>query len=48
MMGRPFNIRTVGFGSYKSSSTWTDSMGTGILTMTGTADKTGKVITSGG
>ena len=51
MMGRPFSgIGTFGFDNYKKKfvSTWTDSMGTGILTTTSTADKTGKVITSWG
>ncbi len=51
MMGQPFSgIGTVGFDNYKKKfvSTWVDSMGTGITSMTGTADKTGKVITSWG
>ncbi len=51
MMGQPFSgIGVTGFDNYKKKfvSTWQDSMGTGILTMTGSADKAGKVLTSWG
>jgi hypothetical protein len=51
MMGGPFSgIGTTGFDNYKKKfvSTWVDSMGTGIMTMSGTFDKAGKVITSWG
>ncbi|MEO8587486.1 MAG: DUF1579 domain-containing protein [Acidobacteriota bacterium] len=51
MMGQPFSgIGVTGYDNYKKkfTSTWVDSMGTGIMEMTGTADKTGKVITSWG
>ena len=48
MMGQPFT--GVGFVGYdnalkKYQTTWMDSAGTGILTMTGAYDKTGKVLT---
>lgn len=51
MMGQPFSgIGVTGFDNYRKKflSTWIDSMGTGIMSMTGTADKAGKVITSWG
>jgi hypothetical protein len=51
MMGQPFSgIGVTGFDNYRKKfvSTWVDSMGTGIMSMAGTADKTGKVITSWG
>jgi hypothetical protein len=51
MMGQPFSgIGVTGFDNYKKKfvSTWVDSMGTGIMSMAGTADETGKVITSWG
>lgn len=51
MMGGPFSgIGVTGFDNYKKkfTSTWIDSMGTAIMTMTGSFDKSGKVITSWG
>ncbi len=51
MMGGPFSgIGVTAFDNYKKKfvSTWVDSMGTGIMMMTGTFDKAGKVITSWG
>jgi Protein of unknown function (DUF1579) len=51
MMGGPFSgIGVTAFDNYKKKfvSTWVDSMGTGIMMMTGTFDKAGKIITSWG
>ena len=51
MMGGPFSgVGVTGFDNYerKVVSTWIDSMGTGILTMTGNLDMAGKIITSWG
>lgn len=48
MMGQPFSgIGVTGYDNYKKRfvGSWVDSMGTGILTNSGTADKTGKKIT---
>ena len=51
MMGGPFSgIGVTGYDNYKKKfvSTWVDSMGTGIVEMSGSMDKAGKVITSWG
>ena len=48
MMGQPFSgMGLTGYDNVigKYVSTWVDNMGTGIMTSTGTADATGKVIT---
>ena len=51
MMGQPFNgMGITGYDNVmgKYVSTWIDNMGTGIMTSTGTADASGKVITWNG
>jgi hypothetical protein len=51
MMGKPFSgIGYTGYDNYtkKYESTWMDTMGTAILTMKGTFDTSGKVLTSTG
>ena len=48
MMGQPFSgMGITGYDNVlgKYVSTWIDNMGTGIMTSTGTADASGKVIT---
>ena len=48
MMGRPFSgMGLTGYDNVlgKYVSTWIDNMGTGIMTSTGTADASGKVLT---
>src|SRR5262245_36442264 len=51
MMGQPFSgMGIMGYDNVtgKYVSTWIDNMGTGIMTSTGTADASGKVITWSG
>ena len=51
MMGQPFHgVGLTGYDNYKKKyvGTWADSMGTGIMMMTGSFDKSGKVMTSWG
>lgn len=51
MFGQPFSgIGVTGFDNFKKKyvSTWIDSAGTGILMMTGSLDKSGKVLTMTG
>ena len=51
MMGGPFSgFGYTGYDNYKKKyvSTWMDTLGTAMLEMTGTFDKSGKVLTSSG
>ena len=51
MMGQPFSgVGVTGYDNYKKKvvATWMDSMSTSIMTMTGSWDKAGKVLTSYG
>ncbi len=51
MMGQPFSgMGTTGYDNYKKKyvATWIDSAATGIMTTTGTFDRSGKVMTSWG